>query len=178
MPAWLAAHGRTTFADVRRQLRLAAVINKSAEVAAAVADGRLSAGAAEALLPLPMAGPKGAGLSLMAELITGLLTNDPILLEALSEKRARHRQNALVIAMDIASFTSLTAFQGGVQALAAVLGAMPRQPGFDAILMPGERGDQVHDGRAHDGIPIPRPVWADLTAVAGPLGVAMPIPSG
>ena len=50
MAAWLATHGRTTFSDVRRQQRLAAVLNKSPEVAAAVADGRLSAAAAEAML--------------------------------------------------------------------------------------------------------------------------------
>ena len=140
-------------------------------------EGRPTTDAREAVLPLPMAGPKGAGLSLMAELITGLLTRDPILHKALSEGDTRHRQNAMIIAIDIASFTDLAAFQDGVAALAAVIGAMPRQPGFDAILMPGERGDRVHDRRMRDGIPISGAIWADLVAAADALGVAVPAPS-
>ena len=137
-------------------------------------EGRPTTDSSEAVLPLPMAGAKGAGLSLMIELVTGLLTRDPILSEALSVAKAGHRQNAMVLAIDIAKFTDPVQFAQGATTLAALISAMPRQPGFDAILMPGERGDRLAETRRRDGIPIPEKVWADLAERGRSLGVTPP----
>ena len=128
----------------------------------------------QAVLPLPMAGPKGAGISLMVELITGLLTEDPILSKALSGGNSRHRQNAMVLAIDVDSFTKLAFFQEGVDSLADIISGMPRQPGFDHILMPGERGDETSKVRTRDGIKIPDGLWKTLLATGRELGVSPP----
>ena len=123
-----------------------------------------------------MAGPKGAGLSLMIEFITGLLTDHPILGDVLSGGSARHRQNAMVLAIDIASFVEPDVFRANVDRLAAIITAMPRQPGFDAVFMPGERGDRVMTSRMSEGIPVPGRLLEDLRALGKKLGVE-PIPS-
>ena len=123
-----------------------------------------------------LGGAKGAGLSLMAECIASILTGNAILAPALSEggAAALHRQNSFLIAIDIARFTDPALFRAGVARLADVLKALPRQAGFDEILLPGERGDRTYAARRARGIPLPPAVWADLARVAGRFGVAMP----
>ncbi len=137
-------------------------------------DGRPTTDPRAATLPLPMAGAKGAGLALMAELITGQLTEDPILSEALSQASAPHRQNAMILAIDVAHFTDLARFGDGVRQVAGLIAAMPRQPGFDAILMPGERGDLAAEPNRRDGIRLPEQVWTDLLAIGTGLGLPSP----
>jgi ureidoglycolate dehydrogenase (NAD+) len=140
------------------------------------ADGVATTDAAKAELPLPLGGAKGAGLALMAECIASILTGNAILAPALSEggAAALHRQNSFLIAIDIARFGDPALFRAGVARLADVLKALPRQAGFDEILLPGERGDRTYEARRARGIPIPPAVWADLARVAERFGVALP----
>ena len=140
------------------------------------AQGNENADAQKAELPLPLGGPKGAGLSLMAECIASIMTGNPILAPALAEggEAALHRQNSFIIAMDIARFGDVAAFRAGVARLVEVLKSLPRQAGFDEILMPGERGDRIHKERLAAGIPIPPATWSDLAKVAQRFAVAMP----
>lgn len=140
------------------------------------ADGNPTTDAARAELPLPLGGPKGAGLALMFEIIASVMTGNPILAPAITESGAAalHRQNAFVIAIDIARFIDPAAFGANVSRLVAALKAQPRQAGFDEILMPGERGDRVYAERLRSGIAIPDTTWNDLGRVADRFGVAMP----
>ena len=139
-------------------------------------DGNATTDAGKAELPLPLGGAKGAGLSLMAECIASILTGNAILAPALSEggAAALHRQNSFIIAIDIARFADPATFRAGVARLVEVLKALPRQAGFDEILMPGERGDRVHETRLVRGIPVPPAVWAELARVAARFAVPMP----
>jgi ureidoglycolate dehydrogenase (NAD+) len=138
--------------------------------------GAATTDAANAELPLPLGGAKGAGLSLMAECLASILTGNAILAPALSEggAAALHRQNSFLIAIDIARFAEPAAFRAGVARLAEVLKALPRQAGYDEILMPGERGDRIAETRRARGIPIPPAVWSDLAKVAARFNVAVP----
>jgi ureidoglycolate dehydrogenase (NAD+) len=140
------------------------------------AEGNATTDAAKAELPLPLGGPKGAGLSLMAECIASILTGNPILAPALSEggASALHRQNSFIIAIDIARFGDPASFRAGVARLVGVLKGLPLQAGFAEILMPGERGDRTCQARLARGIPIPSATWADLARVAERFGRAMP----
>jgi LDH2 family malate/lactate/ureidoglycolate dehydrogenase len=140
------------------------------------AAGNPTTDAAQADLPLPLGGPKGAGLALMFEIIASIMTGNAILAPAITEggAAALHRQNAFIIAIDVARFITPAAFAAGVAQLVAALKLQPRQAGFDEILMPGERGDRVYAERLRDGIAIPDPTWNDLATVAARLGVALP----
>jgi LDH2 family malate/lactate/ureidoglycolate dehydrogenase len=55
--------------------------------------------------------------------------------------------------------------------LAAIVKALPRQAGFDEILLPGERGNRAEAVRRRAGIPIPRKLWQELGAIANAHGV-------
>ena len=119
------------------------------------AEGNETSDAAKAELPLPLGGPKGAGLSRMAECIASILTGNPILASALSDggQAALHRQNSFIIAIDIARFGDPAAFRAGVARLVGVLKGLPLQPGFEEILMPGERGDRTYQRGSHAASP-------------------------
>ena len=49
--------------------------------------------------------------------------------------------------------------------------ALPRQTGFDEILLPGERGNRTETVRRESGIPIPTKLWEELGALAKEHGV-------
>lgn len=89
-------------------------------------------------IPLPLGGAKGSGLGFMFECLASLLTANPILAESLERTPAskRHRQNALVIAIDVQRFVEPAVFRREVARLAQNLRQLPG----DEILMPGERG--------------------------------------
>jgi LDH2 family malate/lactate/ureidoglycolate dehydrogenase len=126
-------------------------------------------------IPLPLGGPKGSGLSLMIECLTSLVIGNPIIAEALEGTAVgrQHRQNALTLAIDVARFGDPATFHREVSRLAAVLKALPRDPGVTEILMPGERGSRTAERRRRDGIPVPLAVRDELLALSDRLGIAM-----
>jgi ureidoglycolate dehydrogenase (NAD+) len=108
------------------------------EGVALAADGHPTTDAGKASIPLPLGGAKGSGLGFMFECLASLLASNPILAESLEKTPASksHRQNGLVIAIDVARFVAPDVFRREVARLAK---DMRRLPG-DEILMPGERG--------------------------------------
>ncbi|MEU9949796.1 Ldh family oxidoreductase, partial [Streptomyces sp. NPDC047939] len=76
------------------------------EGAAATADGTPTTDPAEAVMPLPLGGAKGSGMSLAFELITSVLVGAPIFSAFHSDdpQGRKHRQNALLVAIDPAAF--------------------------------------------------------------------------
>lgn len=128
---------------------------------------------AAASMTLPLGGPKGAGLSLMIECLASLLAGSPIIADALENtgEGSKHRQNALLIAIDVSKFVALDDFRAQVERLVAVLKALPLAPDMSAILMPGERGFRAMAERRASGIPLPPPVIAEARALAERLGI-------
>ena len=138
-------------------------------------DGNPTTDPQAALIPLPLGGPKGSGLSLMIELITSLVVSNPIIAGALEGEADghRHRQNGLVLAIDLRRFGDPEVFRSEVDRVIAALKALPRAPGVLEILMPGERGACAVAARTRDGIPLPRPIVDELRGVAARFGVGM-----
>ena len=137
--------------------------------------GNPTTDANEAHIPLPMGGPKGAGLSLMIECLTSILVSNPLVsdwLEALPISK-KHRQNAMIIAIDLSKFTDPAAFGREVARMAKDLAALPRSDEASPILMPGERGGRIAERRSREGIPVPPAIMKELHALAERLGVAM-----
>jgi len=129
----------------------------------------------EALTLLPQGGAKGSGLSLMIELITSLVVSNPIIAEALegTDEGGRHRQNGLVLAIDLRRYGDPRAFRAQVDRLIVALKALPLAPGVVEVLMPGERGGRAYRERAARGIPIPPAIVQELRVVADRFGVPM-----
>jgi ureidoglycolate dehydrogenase (NAD+) len=136
------------------------------EGAALAADGSPTTDARAASIPLPLGGPKGSGLALMAECLASLLTSNPILAEALERTAAsaRHQQNGLVIAIDVGRFVAPERFRQEVRRLATDLRRLPAAPGAE-ILMPGERGSR-NAARQREALPVPAKLYEELKALA------------
>ncbi len=124
---------------------------------------------------LPLGGPKGSGLSFMFEMLASVLGAAPIQARVLGpEQRRRHTSNTAILAIDIASFRPFGEFTNDADTLAALIKALPRQAGFDEILLPGERSGRTEATRRKSGIPIPPKLWDDLEAIAKPQAIKMP----
>jgi ureidoglycolate dehydrogenase (NAD+) len=138
-------------------------------------NGNATMDARAAAIPLPLGGAKGSGLALLIECLTSLVVANPLLAEALegTPLGKRHRQNAAVIALDVARFVEPAYFRGEVTRLARAIRALPPQPGME-ILLPGERGDRTAGQRRRDGIPLPKTAYEELRALARSLNMEEP----
>jgi ureidoglycolate dehydrogenase (NAD+) len=139
------------------------------------AEGKATTDPAKAAVILPLGGPKGSGLSFMFECLTGILAAAPVLAMFAAPATPRpHRQNAILIALDVAAFRPLEDYRRDIGELAAMLRAQPLQEGFDEVLMPGERGTRYAAERRVKGIPLPAALWMELGGIARAVGVTMP----
>jgi ureidoglycolate dehydrogenase (NAD+) len=142
-------------------------------VLTAAGEATTDPGAAEILLPL--GGAKGSGLSFMIEMLASVLGAAPIQARVLGpEQRKRHTANMAVIAIDVAAFRPPGEFVSDADMLAALIKTLPRQAGFDEILLPGERSGRTEAQRRKSGIPVPGKLWDELEALAKPQSIRMP----
>ena len=146
-----------------------------AEGLAIDADGRATTDPAKAATLLPLGGPKGSGLSLLFECLTGIMAGTPIIttIAGLTGSRVP-MQNAMVIAFNIASFRPLADYRRDVGLLIEVVKGLPRREGFDELLLPGERGGREAQSRRHNGIPLAPKLWRELNDIAHALGIPPP----
>lgn len=138
--------------------------------------GQVTTDPDHAVTPLPIAGPKGAGLGLMIECLTSLMSGFPLLASAYEDasQRTDYVTNAVAAALDPAAFPFADTFSEEVDRLARTLADEPRAEGFDEILMPGERGDREMERTARDGITLSAALWQELSTGAERLGVPTP----
>ena len=138
-------------------------------------QGRPTTDPAEAVVPLPLGGPKGSGLALMFEGLASLLSDNPILAPALGAPAAqrRHYQNGFVIALDVTQVIEPGKYSVQAQALVDVIKALPAQDGQE-ILMPGERGFRQARTSARDGIALRGATVSALQKIAKELGLPLP----
>lgn len=136
-------------------------------------DGNPTTDPQRAEIPLPVGGPKGSGLSLMIECLASLVAANPLVAPRLAgEAESRpHRQNGMLIAIDVARFGGLEEFKGEVQRLAGAIKALPPAAPGGEIMLPGERASRAGEKRSREGIALPRAVLAELAAVAARLRV-------
>jgi len=130
-----------------------------------------------AAVPLPVGGPKGAGMSLVFEMLASGLAANPIVPAYHSGDR-RHRQNAFVLAVDVSAFLPLEEFTAAVDDTVDAIKALPTADGAAEVLVPGERGHRSELERLASGIPLGPKAWRELTGTASSLGVPVPDPAG
>ena len=127
---------------------------------------------------LPMAQHKGYVISMMMDVLAGVLTgsgfgaqvNGPYQAEKLSH--CGH----LMIAMDVAAFQPPAEFDARMEQLVAAIKAVPVAAGFDEVFYPGEieaRNDVKH--RA-EGLVLPADTLADLARIARDTGLVSRLP--
>jgi LDH2 family malate/lactate/ureidoglycolate dehydrogenase len=131
-----------------------------------------------AAVPVPVGGPKGSGMSLVFEMLASGLTANPIVPAYHSGTKGgrRHRQNAFILAIDIAAFLPLPEFTSTVDDTVDAIKSLPPADPAQDILVPGERGKRSEAIRRSTGIPLGPKVWRELTDLAETLGVPIPAP--
>jgi LDH2 family malate/lactate/ureidoglycolate dehydrogenase len=136
-------------------------------------EGEPTTDPALAAVPLPLGGAKGSGMSLAFELMTSVLAGNAIVssFHAGTPEGKRHRQNAALVALDVAAFTPLDEFRRSVDETLDTLKGLSRQDEAEAIRFPGERGAATEAERRANGIPLPKKLWDTLRAEAEELGV-------
>ncbi|MDB5616838.1 Ldh family oxidoreductase [Tardiphaga sp.] len=122
---------------------------------------------------LPMAGPKGAGLSLMIEIMSSVLIANPIISASLNGTDGA-AFNGLVLAVDPVAFGDKAAFRQAVEELAQAIKGLPAAAEHEPVLLPGERGFAEAAKRTQEGIPIASGTLANLVAVATKYSVPIP----
>ncbi|TCT06665.1 Ldh family oxidoreductase [Aquabacter spiritensis] len=158
----------TSIASFGRLRQLAARDAEIPEGWALDKDGQPTTRARDGVIPLPLGGPKGSGLALMFEALTGMLSGAPVLVPTLADPDGPGRgSSALIMVMDPAAFGAPEAFADEVEALRAAIKALPRQDGVEDILLPGERSKALMATRLREGVPVPDALMADLAALAG-----------
>ena len=140
------------------------------------ADGTPTTDPLEAAIPMPLAGPKGSGLSLMLECFQGVLVDHPLLAPAIRGEPVVHSQNGLVVAIDIRLFGNVSGYRQRIDELAAALKSLPRAEGVEAIYLPGEIERNTAADRRLGGIPLPMTTFNALEAVAREVGIDPPKP--
>ncbi|MEU9136563.1 Ldh family oxidoreductase [Streptomyces sp. NPDC048404] len=146
------------------------------EGAAATGDGTPTTDPEKAVMPLPLGGAKGSGMSLAFELLTSVLVGAPIFAAFHSDdpEGRKHRQNALIVAIDPAAFGDADEFTAAVDATLATLKALTPADGARGVFYPGERSAAVAARRTGEGVPVAAKVWRELTESAAGFGVTVP----
>ena len=144
------------------------------EGVAVTAEGLPTVDPAEAKIPLPVGGAKGSGMSLAFELLSSGLADNPIVSEFHAGKKG-HRQNATLIAVDVAAFLPLDEFRTIVDDTVDAVMGLPAA-GDSPVLVPGARGAASYVQRSRDGVPLPPKIWAEIVDAAERLGVPVPEP--
>src|ERR1700722_18220918 len=133
-----------------------------------------------AKVPTPVGGAKGAGMSLVFEMLASGLAANPIVpsFHSGSKEGRRHRQNGFLLAIDVAAFLPLDEFTATIDDTVDAIKSLPPAEGTTEILVPGESGRRSHAERAASGIPLGPKVWRELTEIAASLDVPVPAPAG
>jgi LDH2 family malate/lactate/ureidoglycolate dehydrogenase len=119
---------------------------------------------------LPFGAHKGSGLSIMIELVGGLLSGTGA--SCLPGYDATN--GTVLIALDVARFVDEGAFRRQAEALCAELAATPRAEGHDEVLVPGKPEARTAEERRRDGIPVAARTWRELGDLGSGLGVEVP----
>lgn len=125
---------------------------------------------------VPMGQHKGSGLSLMIDILTGILSGGMYCGE-LSEKGKGQPwatgYSQAFIAIDISSFIPLEEFQRRVDELVTYVKGAQTAEGVNEITIPGEKAWRERTLRERDGIPLDEITLGELRTLANELGVPM-----
>lgn len=135
------------------------------------ADGRPTTDPAAGLegALLPVGGAKGSGLSMVIEILAGVLSGSAFGGEArdLYSNLDRPADSGnFLMALDPAVFMPFDEFAARMDTLIDRINALEPAPGFDAVRVPGQRGVRLEAELRRDGIPL-RPAVVDALEESG-----------
>ena len=112
-------------------------------------------------------GHKGFGLSVMAELMGGILSGS----QPSSLPGYDNGNGTVMLAIDVERFVPMADFLDQAEAFSDQIHAAPPAPGFDEVKMPGEPESSSRKKRLADGIPVPAATYRAIIDTASELGL-------
>jgi LDH2 family malate/lactate/ureidoglycolate dehydrogenase len=129
---------------------------------------------------LPVGGYKGYGLSLIVDLLSGVLSGANFGMHfpgnLADYDRPPQDVGSLFVAVSIDSFMDVDRFKERVDQALREIKTSPRAPGIQRIYAPGEMEHETRKRRLVEGIPLPPEVIADFRSLATELGIPFPTP--
>jgi LDH2 family malate/lactate/ureidoglycolate dehydrogenase len=116
---------------------------------------------------------KGYGLSLMTDVMTGVLSGGAFGIEPYRDPAKQDVSHSFT-AIDIEWFMPLASFRERMGRLTATIKASKLRPGVSEVLIPGELEHRRETEKRRDGVPLDAVVFDELVALAKELGVAPP----
>ncbi len=130
---------------------------------------------------LPFGGPKGSGLSLMIDILAGLLPgalSGPDVTPLYEDLDRAQGLGHLLIALAVDTFGPPGAFAARIDALIRQVKSLPPAQGYDRVYLPGEIEHERAKEYSRSGIPLPAEVRAVLDRLAADLGMTPVQPIG
>jgi LDH2 family malate/lactate/ureidoglycolate dehydrogenase len=123
----------------------------------------------------PAAGPKGFGLALIVEALTGILADGAFAKEIPSMYDLTQRQSVshFMLAIDPARFIPINVFRERMSLLSAYVKEAKKAEGVDEIFLPGEMEFSLERERLKSGIPVEESVLKELKELALALEVPL-----
>jgi LDH2 family malate/lactate/ureidoglycolate dehydrogenase len=124
---------------------------------------------------VPTGQHKGAGLALMIDIMTGILSGGMFCAELLGDNKGAPHSTGygkVFLAIDVAAFLPLEVFKRRVEELVAYVKGGPLAEGFSEISIPGERSWREKALREKVGIPLDEITLGELRTLAEKLGMA------
>lgn len=138
-------------------------------------DGLPTTDAKEALKGsvLPLGGPKGSGLAIMLDILSGVLTGAQFgsSMPRMYDDPAPQRVGHIFSAINVEAFMSLEQFLARMDEKERETREGPPAPGFERVRMPGDGRHERQAGHRSYGIPLSREVYAELLDLARRYGV-------
>lgn len=133
---------------------------------ALTADGKKTTDPKEGLegTLLPLGGPKGYGLALVVDILSGLLTGASYLdkMPGLGEDAKGQELGAIFMALDPSRFMDLESFKGLIDAYILDIKESKKAEGVEEIFLPGERSNKKEVLQRVEGIEISPGLYKDL----------------
>ncbi|MGP4029897.1 Ldh family oxidoreductase [Actinomadura sp. 3N407] len=143
--------------------------------------GRPTTDAAQALegMLLPMAGPKGFGLALVVDVLTGVLSGGAFGrgVQGLYADLSRPNDSAqFFLAIDVHAFSGTAEFGERVEELCRQVSGSARAPGVDRVYLPGQLEEERAAEATRTGLRVQWSTLSDLKRLAAELGVELTLP--
>lgn len=126
---------------------------------------------------LPLGGAKGSGLSMVIDILSGVLTGagyGPTIKSMYDNWEEPQDVGHFMLVVDIDRFLPLSAFTDRLADYIDTMKRQPRAPGVDEILHAGEPEFRLQSAALANGLDLPDPLVADLKAMGARYGLAWP----
>lgn len=127
----------------------------------------------------PMAGHKGYGLAILAELLSGVMSGGCVAsqvgcwMHGPLDEPSRHA--AGFVAFDLEAICDREEYAAAMQQVVREIHEAPTAAGVERVLLPGEREWARHRAVGDGAIPLPADVREKLAAAAALVGIASPV---